>query len=213
MSFRSTLESGDSILSGDFLESVSDSCYECVWFLRCDQVRARAECLYWDLSLADKKTRARWEMTRITKSWSLCLWCLLRDRSVSLMTACCDVDDVAKVWWWSQNSLTEVRRPQGPALVWAPLSVSSHRDPAPALASLGRRWLWPRPGTSAWSESGAGSHRQTRGAAGTWSLKGNVIFRSIHFIKILYETFKFLLHNSKHETDKKNLFEINLHTK
>ena len=68
--------------------------------------------------------------------------------------------------WWSQNSLTEVRRPQGPALVWAQLLLSLSPDTGARLR------LWPAragagsgPGPApAWSPGGAGRHRQPRGA-------------------------------------------------
>lgn len=84
---------------------------------------------------------------------------------------------------WSQDSLTEVRRPHRPDLVWAQFSLSRQTPGSGSGSGPGARPALV-PGRHQLGHQPRRRHRQPRSAGTAWSLKGNTIFKStIHFIK------------------------------
>ncbi len=126
-----------------------------VWFVR-GQVRARAECLHWDLSWVWPGRERGEREARDDNNYqdSEIIGRFVCDSSALRFLVMLSMMSVH----WSQDSLTEVRRPQRPDLVWAQFlsSLSLSPDPGPG----------PRRLAAAGSGSGPGPHQADTGSHG-----------------------------------------------
>ena len=151
-----------------------------VWFVR-GQVRARAECLHWDLSWGK---RERWqELARFRDYTPLCLWFFCFEICFIHWWMTGDVSsDVTRLTHWGQEA-TQTRSRLS--------AVAQFSRQTPGLGSGSARAAQAGPGLLA-PALVPGRTRRTQAATGTaWSLKGNTTFKStIHFIKVLYEMCK-----------------------